>query len=137
MRKIFFGIAALIAVLATLGLAAGSANAYTAPDDAPSYRERTDPATGVSTTIQTVDMEVNLTDLPTYYHQYDLTFTPAVDGVVTFSGVGKQFDNGGEIDHRQRRHHQPHGHLGVAVPAHGTARSSPATPGASRTLPTP
>jgi hypothetical protein len=99
MRKILIlGFAVVLAVL-TLGFSTGSANAYTAPDGHRSYVGEvvTDPTTGVSTTIQTVDMEVHLTDLPTYYHQFDLTFTPAVDGVVTFSGVGKQFDNGGEI----------------------------------------
>ena len=99
MRKfILLGFAVALAVL-TLGMTTGSANAYTAPDGHRSYVGEvvTDPTTRVSTTIQTVDMEVHLTDLPTYYHQFDLTFTPAVDGVVTFSGVGKQFDNGGEI----------------------------------------
>ena len=83
MRKIILGIAALIAVIATLGLSSGSANAFTAPDGHPTY-------------FQNADMAVYLTDLPTYYHAYDLTFTPGVDGVVLFSGVGKQFDNGGE-----------------------------------------
>jgi hypothetical protein len=92
MRKIFIlGFAAILAVL-TLGLATGSANAYTAPDGAPSYVGQT--VNG--TEIKTVDMAVHLTALPSYYHEYDLTFTPAVDVVVMFSGVGKQFDNGGE-----------------------------------------
>ncbi len=135
MRKILFGLAALIAVLATLGLAS-SANAYTAPDGAPSYRPCHRPGTDVQTTIQNLDMDVHLTDLPTYYHEYDLTFTPAVDGVVTFTGVGKQFDNGGETDHRQHRHHQPHGHLAVARTCNcDGASTGPATPGVSRTAP--
>ena len=56
----------------------------------------TSPTDHGPTTIETIDMGVHLTDLPTYYHQYDLTFTPAADGMVTFTGVGKQFDNGGE-----------------------------------------
>jgi hypothetical protein len=92
MRKFLIGAAALAAIATPLALA-GSASAYTAPDTAPDYRG----SVVNGTTIQTLDMEVHLTDLPTYYHAFDLTYTPGVDGVVTFTGVGKQFDNGGEL----------------------------------------
>ncbi len=45
-------------------------------------------------TIATVDMNVGSPGAQ-YYHEYDLAFTPALNGF-TFTGVGKQFDNDGE-----------------------------------------
>ena len=92
MRKIILGVVAAAAIATPLVMAAAPANAYT-----PTYW-----TTGVQqgqvvngTTIESIDMNVQL-DGSTFYHEYDLTYTPGTDGVITFSGVGKQFDNGGE-----------------------------------------
>jgi len=95
-RKLF--ITAGVAAVAAVGIAA-SAQAYVAPAGHIDYRGTTvvtDPTTHASTTIQNVDMNVQL-DGTGHYHEYDLTYSPAVDGVITFTGVGKQYDNFGEL----------------------------------------
>jgi len=97
LRKLF--ISAGVAAVAAVGVA-GTAQAYVAPDGQlgryVGSTVITNPDTHASTTINTVDMNVQL-DQTGYYHEFDLTYEPAKDGVILFSGVGKQFDNGGEL----------------------------------------
>lgn len=98
MKKIVVGLVAATAVAAPIAMA-GSAQAYDAPAQHPTYVNTavTDPTTGKTTTITDIDLNVHLGDGSEWYHEFDLNYTRGVDGVVTFDGVGKQWDNGGEI----------------------------------------
>src|SRR4051794_9323444 len=99
-RKLF--ITAGVAAVAAVGVV-GTAQAYDAPagQQFGKYLNTnvvTDPGTGASTTIKNVDMNVQLGNGTDWYHEFDLNYdTPSPDGVITFNGVGKQFDNGGEL----------------------------------------
>ena len=70
---------------------AGAASAYTPTNAAFGQYVGTNEAG----TIATVDMNVELTGTQ-YYHEFDLSYACGTDGVITFTGVGKQFDNEGE-----------------------------------------
>lgn len=88
MRKLILGLLATFALAAPIALAS-SASAYVAPTD------RSYVGTNSAGTIVNVDMEVELVGTG-YYHQFDLAFTCFSDSVITFTGVGEQFDNDGE-----------------------------------------
>ena len=92
---------AAIAGIAVIG-SAGAAQAFAPTVEAGLVGQHigttvTNPDTGVTKTIQQVDMNVQLTDAPSHYHEFDLTYTPAVDGVITFEGVGKERTIYGEV----------------------------------------
>ena len=97
-RKILLGLAAT-AVLATPLLAATAAQAFEPTVEAGPVGQHigtTVTAAGVTKTIQAVDMNVQLTGAP-HYHEFDLTYTPAVDGVIFFEGVGQERTIYGEV----------------------------------------
>jgi len=98
MKKILLGLVAVTAVAAPIAMA-GSAQAYTPPATPSPYVDTavTDPTSGVTTIIKDIDLNVHLGDGSQWYHEFDLNYSRGGDGVVTFDGVGKQWDNGGEI----------------------------------------
>ena len=91
-RIIRGGLAAAAVAAATIALAA-PAMAYTPPAG---HTLGEYIGTNGAGTITQVDMNLGAEGSSAYYHEYDLTYTPGVDGVITFTGVGMQYDNNGE-----------------------------------------